>query len=213
MLALIQIGSASQVPNHQVTFPVSLDARGKEVAAIQVDVFPDPGTPINSQANGHPDCVVNAAINKPGTRFTFQPAGCTPGTTCQSVRALVIDISSSAPIPDGSVLFTCSASITRTAAIGKHHLWCSGPQASDSNANALPVLCADGAIQVEQPCVGDCDGDGQVTVDEVILGVNIALGNTLLTQCPALDGNLDSLLTIEELVRGVNDALFGCPPT
>jgi hypothetical protein len=196
-----------------VTFPVSLNAGIREVAAIQVDVVLDPSTPINPQANGRPDCLVNPAINKPNTTFTFLPAGCTPGTTCRSMRAVVIAISNSAPIPDGLVLFTCSASIARAAAIGKHRLVCSGPQASDPDANALPILCADGAIQVTQPCVGDCDGDGQVTVDEVILGVNIAQENTPLSQCPALDANFDSQLTIEELIHGINDSLNGCPGT
>jgi hypothetical protein len=34
-------------------------------------------------------------------------------------------------------------------------------------------------------CVGDCDNSGTVTVDEIITGVNIALGLLALGQCPA----------------------------
>jgi Tol biopolymer transport system component len=60
-------------------------------------------------------------------------------------------------------------------------------------------------------CVGDCSGDGTVTVDEVILGVNIALGTTPLSQCPLFDGSADSQVTVDELVTAVNDALNGCP--
>ncbi len=62
-----------------------------------------------------------------------------------------------------------------------------------------------------KPCVGDCDGDGVVTVAEIILGVNIALGNLPLTQCPALDTGGDGQVTVDEILQAVNVALNGCP--
>lgn len=61
------------------------------------------------------------------------------------------------------------------------------------------------------PCVGDCNGDGEVTVDELVRGVNIALGNAALSVCPALDGDADGMVAINELVRAVGHALSGCP--
>lgn len=48
-------------------------------------------------------------------------------------------------------------------------------------------------------CGGDCSGDGEVTVNELILGVNIVLGNTALGQCPAFDTGGDGEVTIDEL--------------
>lgn len=63
----------------------------------------------------------------------------------------------------------------------------------------------------EPPCPGDCDGDGQVTVDEIVTAVNIALGTAPLTQCPAADDNGDGNVTVDELVRAVSAALNGCP--
>ena len=38
-------------------------------------------------------------------------------------------------------------------------------------------------------CVGDCNGNGTVTVNELIVGVNIALGNQPASTCPAFDVN------------------------
>lgn len=61
-------------------------------------------------------------------------------------------------------------------------------------------------------CAGDCGGDGQVTVEEIVLGVNIALGTTPPDRCTALDGNADQQVTVEEIIRAVNGALNGCPP-
>ena len=49
-----------------------------------------------------------------------------------------------------------------------------------------------------------------VTIDELIRGVNIALGNTPLSNCPAFDANGDGEVTIDELIRAVNAALDGC---
>ena len=64
-----------------------------------------------------------------------------------------------------------------------------------------------------QQCVGDCNGDGKVTIDELILGVNIALGTQSVDVCPAFDVNSDGQVTIDELVSAVNNALDGCPAT
>jgi len=59
-------------------------------------------------------------------------------------------------------------------------------------------------------CAGDCNGDGAVTVDELIKGVNIALGSASLDQCSSFDTNGDGEVTVDELVRAVNNALTGC---
>lgn len=59
-------------------------------------------------------------------------------------------------------------------------------------------------------CVGDCDGDGEVTVSDLIVGVNIALGNQPVSACPAFDPSGDGMVSIGELIQGVNNALDGC---
>jgi hypothetical protein len=59
-------------------------------------------------------------------------------------------------------------------------------------------------------CAGDCNGDGEVTVDELILLVNIALGTSNVTACPAGDTGQDGEITIDEILVAVNRALLGC---
>jgi hypothetical protein len=59
-------------------------------------------------------------------------------------------------------------------------------------------------------CPGDCGEDGAVTVDEVITGVNIALGSTDLEQCPIFDTSGDTMVTVDEIITAVNNALNGC---
>jgi len=60
------------------------------------------------------------------------------------------------------------------------------------------------------PCPGDCNGNGVVAVNELVIGVNIALGNAQVSVCPAFDRNGDQMVTISELVSAVNAALDGC---
>lgn len=72
------------------------------------------------------------------------------------------------------------------------------------------ALLSAGAARA-QACVGDCDGDGAVTVDEVITGVNIALGTQPLASCSRIDANADGVITVDEIIQAVSHALTGCP--
>ncbi len=49
-----------------------------------------------------------------------------------------------------------------------------------------------------------------VTVDEVLLMVNAALGNVEMSECENGDGNDDGLITVDEILLAVNNALNGC---
>jgi hypothetical protein len=59
-------------------------------------------------------------------------------------------------------------------------------------------------------CVGDCVGSGNVTVNELVTMVNIALGNADVSTCTAGDQNGDDTITINEIIVAVNNALNGC---
>lgn len=60
-------------------------------------------------------------------------------------------------------------------------------------------------------CVGDCDGDGMVAINELIAGVGIALGQQPVSTCANIDRNGDGAVTVEELIAAVRAALDGCP--
>jgi hypothetical protein len=59
-------------------------------------------------------------------------------------------------------------------------------------------------------CVGDCGVDRQVTLDEILTLVNVALGNIDASECLAGDANHDNQVTVDEILTAVNHALNGC---
>lgn len=59
-------------------------------------------------------------------------------------------------------------------------------------------------------CPGDCDGGGAVMINELVQGVNIALGNAAVGTCPAFDLDDSGGVMINELIAAVNSALNGC---
>ncbi len=59
-------------------------------------------------------------------------------------------------------------------------------------------------------CAGDCNGDGQVTISELIIGVNIVLGTQSVLACPSFDSHQTGRVTISDLVVAVNHVLLGC---
>jgi hypothetical protein len=60
-------------------------------------------------------------------------------------------------------------------------------------------------------CAGDCNGDGVTAINELIRGVNIALEQQPLSNCPAADANGNGTVAINELILGVRANLDGCP--
>jgi hypothetical protein len=78
---------------------------------------------------------------------------------------------------------------------------CAAPPTQTPTATAGPT----------SGCYGDCNGDGEVTINELITLVNIALGAAPSSACAALPP--DAEVTISDLVRAVNNALDGCPLT
>lgn len=75
------------------------------------------------------------------------------------------------------------------------------------------AVCGNGVVEGDGggDCVGDCDGGGSVTVDEIVTMVSAALSGGD-GGCPAGDADGSGSITVDEIVTAVNNALNGCPP-
>jgi hypothetical protein len=69
------------------------------------------------------------------------------------------------------------------------------------------ILCTPAGAQ---DCTGDCNADGAVTVDELLTGIGIALGQRSRDDCPAFDVDLNGAVSVNELVAAVGAAFSVC---
>ena len=121
------------------------------------------------------------------------------------------------PIPIGSNTPTASATPIQTAmSTPSFTAGTSTATATSTNTPTKPATITATPTPTETPpaagvCIGDCDGNGQVTVDEILTMVNIAVGKTPITKCDADNANHDDQITIDKILTAVNNALNGCP--
>lgn len=70
-----------------------------------------------------------------------------------------------------------------------------------------------GALKIDEapaPCAGDCDGDRIVRVNELVIGVRLALGEGGADDCRSFDADGDGSVSIAELIAAVGALLNGC---
>lgn len=61
-------------------------------------------------------------------------------------------------------------------------------------------------------CSGDCSGDGQVTIDEILLEIEIALGSEPAGSCDGSGSGEGGRTTVDDVVVAVNHATGSCEP-
>jgi hypothetical protein len=59
-------------------------------------------------------------------------------------------------------------------------------------------------------CLGDCNGNGTVAIEEILTLVNIALDRAPVGTCEDADANVDGMVTIDEILAAVHNTLAGC---
>jgi hypothetical protein len=200
-MVYINVGSASGGPGDTVTITVSLQASGAEVAATANDISFDSSALSLDPSN----CRVNPTIDK------WLIASLVWDSAYEKdMRFFVRSNRDSAPVPDGT-LYSCTVRIAPSAWPGSYLLWNYGPTAFGPDGQALETAGASGLVTVSLvplPCVGDCNGDGTVTIDEILSMVDAALGDAPATDC-GTGGN--EQITVAEILTAVNNALNGCP--
>ena len=66
------------------------------------------------------------------------------------------------------------------------------------------------ATLLANSCVGDCNNDQSVTIDEILSLLTISLGTSSISTCATGDANHDGQITIDEILAAVNMARNGC---
>jgi hypothetical protein len=137
----------------------------------------------------------------PTGRIRIEPQASSGGVLGVTVQTLA---AARAPGPGGSAVFAPQLVGERGTA---DTVEIASPPVS---ATATATAVASPTPTAPARCAGDCNGNGVVTINELITGVAIALGNQALAACTPLDRNGDGRITINELIAAVNAALVGC---
>jgi hypothetical protein len=134
-----------------------------------------------------------------------------PDVQCERCTLQVIQVMYDKPpyvTPGNDIYYQCADLVLRRAVAPT-------PTASPTPSPALPTPsppCGDlGAAGCAVGCVGDCDGGGEVSVDELVAMVGIALGITNVSACRPGDADGDGAIQIDEIVAAVQRSLEGCP--
>ncbi len=137
----------------------------------------------------------------PTASFTTTPTGTATATATTTATATVTATATATAAATATATMTASStpSITPT-------------QTNTNTATPSPTpspvpTVSPTATAASSTCVGDCGSDGEVTIDELVQMVNIALGVVGVDQCLAGDANGDGEISIDEIVRAVGVAL------
>lgn len=139
------IGTVVGVPGDVVVVPVTLNAVGLRVGSLRHTFAFTPHAPVVALPDGTPDC--EPAPSTESATFEFLPSGCTPGDSCEQVRAL---LAATDAFPDTGPVYQCRVVISQLLSTScTNALSCAGADAIDDGGAPLSALCTDGAITGE----------------------------------------------------------------
>lgn len=149
---------------------------------------------INGVALAHPGD--RAPLGRAGTLHVHPTWQLTVADGVTGDFPLSFTLTTDSPRYAGSAVFTVTLTNrppppTATPTVG-------APRTPTPTPTAAPAACA-----------GDCDGNGVVTVAELIAGVASVLGGS--RPCAALDRDGDGVAIVGEMIAAVSALLAGCP--
>ena len=86
------------------------------------------------------------------------------------------------------------------------------PTATSTPIDTPPITPTATTPAPPASCVGDCNGNGSVTINEIVIVVRIALEQTPIGMCAAGNPDGNQQITINEILIAVNRTLGGCAP-
>ena len=214
----VAIGNASGAPAGQVTLMISLTKNGTNIVTVLPLIL---------------DFDPNVLALVSCSRAAAVSTGKSISTFLRTAGEVAIQLSGDLEtIPDGDII-DCTFTISGSASSGVSPVRFVSANLSDDQFNDFFAMGSDGSVTVNpaqqpptatqtmvqptptptpplKPCIGDCNGDGEVPVNELITMVNIALGTANVSSCTAGDADGSGDITINEIVSAVNNALNGC---
>jgi hypothetical protein len=133
---------------------------------------------------------------------------CADGAPCVATQKVCVDGNGQSCLRDSQCAGTACQSTAKFCSGGDYDRY---PCAGDSDCANVNGSGGGACVAESSGCTGDCDASGDVTVAELIVMVNIALGNTpCCVTCAAADPQNTGSVIVTQLIAAVNNALSGC---
>jgi hypothetical protein len=146
------------------------------------------GTPTALDGDGH------SLQRRTNTRNNLADFACTESIIAENNAGGQVEVPSTNPCSSEGTP-TATAAVTATATPST----AATPTATPTRTPAPPIAC-----------VADCNQSGNVSIDEVVRAVRIALAPRLLGSCEQADPDGDGLARVDELLRAVASSVDGC---
>jgi hypothetical protein len=96
----------------------------------------------------------------------------------------------------------------RVASLSNHTVVAVWSECEDQSSSGCDIFAQQFALDPRPDCEGDCNGDGTVSIDELIRTVGLGLSEQCdLEICAAIQTDTDCAVSVSELVDAVNNAM------
>jgi hypothetical protein len=130
----------------------------------------------------------------------------------QTLNAHITDAELQIVNPSPTATATATVALTATATAAASATATVAPPTETAVATATAPAPATATATAEAVvCAGDCNHSGEVTINELLTGVGIALDSIPLSSCQLFDCTGVGTVEVSCLIAAVNASLNGCP--
>jgi uncharacterized protein YjdB len=198
----IVLGNVTANTGTTVAFPVSLTNKD-EITALQMDLHLPSGITMATDADG--DVMIETS-SRVSNKHTIDCSKMADGT----YRIICYSTKNNTFTGNSGILFNLMLNIDANANDGDYVVSATGIELSDNTGTAYTGKDAKGTVTVKSYMIGDVDGNGQYSINDVVCIINHVLNrpNTTFVEAAAdLDGNdeisvNDAVLLIKTYILG-----------
>lgn len=216
-LVTLGLGAVKTEDGQSVAMTVDMSGGGGEVATTQIDILFDPS--VLDVGDPRVTCTKDARLVNQILSVTL-PASPEAPAGMRRLRLFVGDISDPvAAFEDGRIV-TCNFALHGSGMTEQVMLGADGINVGDQRGDVFGTQVIGASLVApggeprptpELPCAGDCDGNGEVTGNEITVAVRILAAQAALTECPAADADGDGDVYVTDVMRAVLSLGRGCP--
>jgi Tol biopolymer transport system component len=214
-MVTLSVNSAEAPAGGQVAVTLELSGGDGEVATVQADLLFDPNVLDISDPAG--SCSIAPRLTRHTLFPTFPTVTAAPAGL-RRLRLFVADVTTPvSTFADGPVA-TCTFRVKLAAAGVDALVVPDNLNVGDASANIFGSQGVSGALSILTPplppaprCVGDCNGDRQVSAGEVTRAMLIMTKRAPLSDCPAADADGDGQVFVSDITRALLNLARGCP--